>query len=230
MRNASRNSGGQRGPLMRVRPMASGEVQPAGPLRVLVALVGLFRHFREGAAELDRLVFAPNQATATFAIALYTDASTFCSPKELFDGRCAGCVEMPAKIREAAHEVYGRRLIRVHTASFTNSRARIADAWSDSLRVLTRAYDATLVLRTDSVLNVPLDLAALCRPSSSSAAARSAQSVPSPANNPWNWMGYVLCGAHAAALMLSFEADEEDAPMLPDHVPGVALTLVDCPS
>ena len=178
---------------------------------------------------LNQQVFLPN-ANTTFGIALYTDSASVCSSKESEDRRC-DCIKLPANIEAAAREVYGHRLIHVRAASFTNPRARIADAWSHSLRVLTRVYDVTLVLRIDSVLSAPLILTNACSQWSRrlpSQARISQQRVVAAANNG-GWMGYVLCGATAAALILSFEADDDETPMVPDHLADLRLELLECP-
>lgn len=239
------------GRIRRIQPRATQEA-PAGPVRVLVALVGLYRHFREGFAALDEQLFQPNEAKETsFAIALFTDPTNICSPKERSEGRC-DCVELPNDIATTAAEVYGRRLIKVRLASYNNPKARLADAWysEGGLRTLSPAYDATLVIRPDAKLvrlTRPFIIRTLCwqprRPtfefhtktlngrslrSTIRSTTQHSGSSPAPRQSEQTfmsnggWIGYLACGALSAAVAFSF--DEEESQM---ERPTVVSELLD---
>lgn len=236
------------GRIRRSQPRAAQEA-PAGTARVLIALVGLFRHFREGFNALEQQLFKPNEVnmTASFSIALFTDPSGACSPKEQSEARC-DCVQLPADITAAAASVYGARLVKVRLAQFSNPKARLADAWysEGGLRLLTPNFDVTLVLRPDARLTLPLLIRTMCwqpqRLAFEFGAKPHGRSLRSTIGNTAHysgfalarrppeqlfmnnggWTGYLACGALSAAVALSF--DEEESQM---ERPTVVSDIVD---
>eukprot|EP00966_Prymnesium_polylepis_P227231 5258152-Prymnesium_polylepis.2 len=147
-------------PRARARPCATMNATSSHEphRRVLVALLGLFRHHEAGFRALEQHLIAPTEQSSSTVtnIALYTDPLSVCSPKEQHEGRC--CVRLPNDVAAAAHHTYGGRLLRVHIAEHSSHSERLADAWLHSLRELVMEHDATLVLRPDARLTKPLDV------------------------------------------------------------------------
>ena len=243
-RNASSRNGHHsgEGSIQRVRPSLPLGISN-GPVRALLALVGLLRHFKEGFAALDQLLIQPNSANqTTFDIALFTDPSNICSIKEREEGRC-DCLQLPSNIQASASRVYGHRLVHVRLAVFNNTKARITDAWYTSLRELVPDYDVLVMLRPDSFLTGPMLIRSECwhqhqQPQQRHERHTSNYGIPISASRPSSpqtflnnagWVGYLACGATAAALMMSFDADEDDTPMISDQVMSVGLDLFSCP-
>jgi hypothetical protein len=195
---------------------------PPGPLRLLVAVVGLFRHVEQGQGALHNTVVAPNEANGTTVrIALFTDPSTICSSKERDEGRCA-CLSMPSNIEGTAQQIYGPRLVKVHLAEFRNQKARLLDAWyAGGLRQLSQHHHVTLVLRPDVMLSRPLLVRDACRPGGSECGSRNFRCSASTQG----WSSYLACSKGAASVMLSADADDDDAPMIADNLGTINIWL-----
>lgn len=202
----------ERGALERVRQSSAS--LPAGPIRLLVALVGLFRHHEPGYRALEERLIAPNEATGVLvSIALFTDPNTFCSRKEGIERRCH-CIEIPTDITKTARHLYGSRLVMVHLAQYDNYSSRIDDAWyAGGLQKLSQRYEATLVLRPDVTLTKVLSLRDACRFGN---LAVSAARLPTMQSSGWS--SYLACSPLASKLMLSHEADEVETPMMADSL------------
>lgn len=174
-----------------------------GRRRVLVALIGLFRHHESGYRALEEMLIIPTRhsTNAHFSIALYTDPVSACSAKEKHEGRC--CVALPTDIAETARALYGARLIKVRIAEHSSHAARLADAWSDSLKTLVDQHDATLLMRPDARLTRPLTVFDACNSFGPSG-------TFGPTCNVWcqrmlprkvQWTGHLACSPRAAAAL-----------------------------
>ncbi len=131
-----------RGAVSRVMPLPVE--RPPARMRLLVAYVGLYRHFRAGMASLHEQVILPNEGNDTaVSIALFTDNVTVCSAKERVEGRC-DCIEpVPDNLHKAVRETVGHRLVRVHASAQPDFPSRLADAWENGLRRLSHTCAAT---------------------------------------------------------------------------------------
>lgn len=216
------------GPIERVREVTA----PKRPFRrLLVALVGLFRHHDVSLAALERQVIEPNeQHGMQVRIALFTANSTACSSSEQRDGHCRCHKPLPYSILDHAEAAYANRLLKVHfLLEHSSSSSRLAGAWTNGLRELSQQHDVTLLLRVDAKLTAPLDIREAC----GQAAATCTQSRGCHAKTH-GWTGYLACSALAATLMLSsdLDDDEETPRMVADTLSdmGVKLQLVKhCP-
>ena len=181
-----------------------------GRQRVLVALVGLFRHHEIGFRALEESLIVPTRQSsdAHFSIALYTDPASTCSPKEKHEGRC--CVVLPDDIALTARTLYGVRLVEVRIAEHSSHAARLADAWSHSLQALVAEHDATLLLRPDARLTRPLAVFDVCS---------AMRLAPGPPCNIWcqrmlpkkvQWTGHLACSPRAAAALCSGQVTSRD--------------------
>ena len=134
-------------------------------MRALVALIGLFRQFRDGLDSLHQNLFLPNPELS-FDLALFTDPTQFCSAKDLAAGRCS-CLEALTSVNRTARDVYRSRLVHLRlSGSPTSFYDRLVDARDNGLRQLFPGahgrYAVLMILRPDAVLTRPLHIAAQC--------------------------------------------------------------------
>jgi hypothetical protein len=195
-----------------------------GHRRVLIALVGLFRHYEAGFREIEQQLIVPTERSGALTkVALYTDPSSACSTKEDSEGRC--CVRLPNDIAAAAHALYGRRLLRVRIAEHSSHTARLVDAWSHSLRDLSAIHEATLIIRPDARLTKPLAVFEVCE-----------RKRKLPPCDTWcqrmlpkrvAWTAHLACSPHAAASMCS---GNSPAPVRSDTLGdvGIFCQLLQC--
>ena len=215
------------GAIQRVRALEGPRPNSTQPLRVLVAFVGLWRHFRLGYVAFDRKFIAPNEAAgATVKIALYTDPHTFCSTKESIEGHCGSCIERPMDVQATAREVYGSRLLRVRLGNHSDFKSRLADAWHHSLRHFSQNHDVTLVMRSDVNLTHPLLLRSACAHTFDRTAPAFSDSSP-------RVFGYLACSPTAAVPMLSDDDAEDEGAVAVRrdtlNAEGLYLDRMHCP-